>query len=351
MFEIKRLQKKLLAWYGKNARDLPWRRTRDPYKIWISEVMLQQTTVAAVIPYYERWTRLFPTLKEVARAPLTKVLKSWQGLGYYARARHIHKTAQIIESEYAGRFPDQLDILRRLPGFGPYTTGAVSSIAFGLRVPIVDANIRRVVMRWKAMKGSSTRFSDEKIHSFLRVLLPQDGAGIFNQALMELGALVCRANGPLCAQCPASAFCSAYKQGLQDVIPGIKKNRQEKIEVLSALIEHRGRYFMQQRAARGLLAGLWEFPTIKVERGKKALDALTLGLKRELGVSLVGAEYLGKLRHSYTRFQVSLYVWHARLSGAPRSDRRHKWMGLKEMKKYPMPSVAEKIIKKWIKCL
>ncbi len=351
MPNTKLLQKKLLVWYRKNARDLPWRRTRDPYKIWISEVMLQQTTVAAVIPYYERWTRLFPTLKDVARSPLEKVLKAWQGLGYYARARHILKTAQIIESEHAGRFPDQLDILRRLPGFGPYTTGAVSSIAFGLRVPIVDANIRRVVMRWKAMRISSTRFSEEKIHSFLRVFLPQHGVGIFNQALMELGALVCRASGPLCAQCPASAFCLACKLGLQDVIPGIKKNQQEKIEVLSALIEHRGRYFMQKRAARGLLAGLWEFPTIKMERGEKALDVLTLGLKRELGVSVVGAEYLGTLRHSYTKFQVSLCVWNARLSPLPRCDNRHKWMDLRDMKKYPMPSVAAKIIKEWIKCL
>lgn len=347
MPDLKSLKKKLLAWYEENARDLPWRRTRDPYKIWISEVMLQQTTVATVIPYYERWIRLFPGLEDVARAPLKKVLKSWQGLGYYARARHIHEAARIIEQGHAGRLPNDPQALRCLPGFGPYTTGAVASIAFGLPVPIIDANIRRVVTRWKADGVRCISLNDAEINSFLEALLPQEDTGIFNQALMEIGALVCRARRPLCVQCPVTAFCSAYKLGVQNTVPAVKKKQTEKIEAAAILVEHRGKYLMRKRPAAGLWAGLWEFPATRIKKGEKARDVF----KKELGVLIADAVYLGTLRHSYTRFRVDLGIWRVRLKGALRLDSRHKWMGPKEMKKYPMPQPVATIVKEWIKCL
>src|SRR3990167_3566173 len=173
--------KKLMAWYRLHARDLPWRRTKDPYKIWISEIMLQQTTVNAVIPYYKRWIKLFPTVKAVAQTPLQKILKTWQGLGYYSRARNIRRTARIITENFGGKLPTDAGDLKRFPGFGPYTIGAVLSIAFDKRHPIVDANVRRVMMRQLALKGFADASQDREIRSYLEEIMPGRGNSIFNQ--------------------------------------------------------------------------------------------------------------------------------------------------------------------------
>ena len=215
----RRLAADLVAWYRRHHRRLPWRETSDPYAIWVSEVMLQQTTVAAVVPYYERWMRLFPDLRSLARAPLRRVLRAWQGLGYYARARNLHRAARLVVRDHGGRVPGDRAALGRLPGFGPYTTAAVLSLAYGRPLPVVDANVRRVLMRLMGLAGEASMRHDARILARLGALIPARAPGLFNQALMELGAVVCRSRNPQCLLCPARERCRAARAGLQEVIP------------------------------------------------------------------------------------------------------------------------------------
>ena len=211
--------RRLIRWYLRCGRDLPWRRTRDPYQIWISEVMLQQTTVQAVIPYYEEWVRRYPDIPSVARARPEEILRSWQGLGYYQRARNIHQAARLICERHQGELPREAEALRQLPGFGPYTTGAVLSIAFDRPYPVVDANIRRIVMRLLCLTEPDDSDTRDKIENFLSQVLPARTAGTFNQALMDLGAMICRSRQPLCLRCPIRGYCRAHDKGLQEIIP------------------------------------------------------------------------------------------------------------------------------------
>ena len=276
---------KLIHWYHKYKRDLPWRRTRDPYKIWISEVMLQQTTVKAVLNYYENWIRQFPTVKDLAEARLEVVLRAWQGLGYYNRARNLHKAAIILHEKYDGRLPRTSKELANLPGFGPYTSGAVASIAYNLRVPIIDANVRRVFMRLLAIQGKSVNAQDKVLLPKIEILLPKHNVGDFNQGLMELGALICRSKEPICSICPVRQFCKAYEKGVQEVIPLSIKAKIKKITAAVGLFyDIRGRILIQKRPDTGLLAGLWEFPGGKAKPGESLVGALKREIREELGV-------------------------------------------------------------------
>jgi A/G-specific adenine glycosylase len=337
--------KKLLAWYRHHARDLPWRRTKDPYKIWISEVMLQQTTVKAVAGYYARWCRRFPTVKVLARANLEAVLKAWQGLGYYARARNLHQTARILVEKYDGKIPQDPDILGALPGLGPYTTGAVLSIAYGQPRPIVDANIRRVFQRLLAIRKLPAAF-DVKLSGILMNLIPAGNAGDFNQALMELGALVCRSKEPTCNVCPVSRFCQAYKQDIQEIIPEPKASNTSQIHAVVAVIRQKDKILIQQRAAKGLLAGLWEFPGGKVQASDKTTqEALKRELSEELGQLCRVGRHLGRVRHYYTQFRVDLEVYEAFLNKITVGE-SVRWVLPKDLvDKYPMPSGSAKIVR------
>ncbi|MFH0877624.1 MAG: A/G-specific adenine glycosylase [Candidatus Omnitrophota bacterium] len=337
-------RKNLLAWYRQNARDLPWRTTRDPYKIWISEVMLQQTAVNAVIPYYQKWIRVFPTVEKVASASLPRILRMWQGLGYYKRAKNIHRASRILVRQYAGKLPVDPMQLRSLPGFGPYTTGAVASIAFGVKHSIIDANVRRVCMRLLALKGRADTSQDRRIEDFLNKILPNNSIGLFNQALMELGALLCRSKEPQCIPCPVRRFCLAYRRDLQDVIPVVAKRVVHKIEAVVALLENKGRIFIQQRPSTGLFADLWEFPGGKINKGESIRQALAHELKEELNVCLRTAEPFVTVQHAYTQFQVRLHAWRCSVVPLPRSDRTHKWVRLRELTYYAMPSGSAKIV-------
>jgi A/G-specific adenine glycosylase len=339
-------QESLGAWYRKSARDLPWRRTRDPYKIWISEIMLQQTTVATVIPYFEKWIRTFATVEDVAAAPLQNVLKAWQGLGYYSRARSIHASAKIMCAKHNARVPHSAEELCELPGFGPYTRGAVLSIAFDQRHVIIDANVRRVVMRLKALRGPVDSGMDKNIDSFLRKVLPHKEVGLFNQALMELGALVCKPQAPLCCACPVRSMCLALQRGCAEAIPKLRKAVIKKIEAVAAVIENNGRFFIQKRPATGLLAGLWEFPGGKIEKRETPLEALRREVSEELGVSVLEARPMAVVRHAYTQFRVKLFVFRARVRPGPKVDKDHKWVHPEELKEYPVPSATAKIIKR-----
>lgn len=308
--------------------------------------MLQQTTVAAVIPYYERWLRLFPDISALARAPLPRVLKAWEGLGYYDRARRLHRAARILCRELDGRLPETPEGLRRLPGFGPYITAAVLSLAFGRPAAVLDANVRRVLMRLDRVRAASAAGTEKRLRRRADGLLDRRRPAAFNQAMMELGALVCRPRNPRCPVCPVRSFCRAFEHGEQEVIPPPKKRRCETIDTAVGIIERNGKFLVQKRPPSGLLAGLWEFPGGKRENGETLAAALRRELKEELGAEVETARLLLKLRHAYTRFQVNLYAYETALKRTPALDpRRHRWVARGALKRYPFPSGSARIIR------
>ncbi len=334
----------IMQWYRFSARDLPWRKTRDPYKIWISEVMLQQTTVKAVIPYYLRWIKQYPNAQSVARASLQTILKSWQGLGYYSRAKNIHAATKVICHQFAGKFPNDREAIRTLPGLGPYTTGAVLSIAFDKREPIIDANVRRVVMRQLKISGKANSTQDRKIVEFLLQVMPQRNNRIFNQSLMELGALICRSKNPLCLLCPVRKSCLAYKDGVVDIIPEPKMQVIKNVNIAIAVIKHKGKYFFQKRPAKGLFADLWEFPGGKIEKREIPEKALIREVREEIGIEIEIEKRLSNVTQFYTQFKADLHIWICRPKTLPSIDKFHKWLKIDDLNRFPMPSGTVKII-------
>jgi len=307
--------------------------------------MLAQTTVAAVVPYYTRWFKEYPDIRSLARAPVRQVLKSWQGLGYYERARNLLRTAKAIVRVHGGHFPEDYEALRRLPGFGPYTAAAVLSLAFDRPYPVVEANVRRVLMRLVGARESRAPGPDRRLVRHLDSLFSRRKPGAFNQAMMELGALVCRPRSPLCVSCPVAAFCRAYKRGEQEIIPAPKNRTIRRVEAVLAVIRHQGRILIQKRPDKGLMAGLWEFPGGKVEAGESPEQALRREVREELGLSLGRIERLTEVRHSYTQFQVKLRVFDCALEGAPPLPARNRrWVGLRDLRRYPFPSGSAKVV-------
>ncbi len=339
-------RKKIFRWYEQHARKLLWRNSRDPYKIWVSEVMLQQTTVQAVLPYYQEWMKTFPDIESLSQASSRKVLKTWQGLGYYQRARNLHQASKIIVDKHQGRIPQDYEEMRKLPGFGPYITAAVLSIAFNKPFPVMEANIRRVLMRITGARGEANPQNDQKFLRFLKPYFPQNKAAAFNQALMELGALVCRPKNPSCLVCPLSDFCQAFKDGEQEVIPRPKKREYRKIDAVVAVVEKNGRFLIQKRPPKGLLADLWEFPGGKRKTGETLEEALRREIREELQSEVLDVKLLIKVSHAYTQYQVSLYAFQCRLAKDPSpSKKRHRWVTLHGLRNYPFPSGSAKIIK------
>jgi A/G-specific adenine glycosylase len=284
----------LLSWFRRGARDLPWRRTKDPYAIWVSEIMLQQTQVATVIPYYERWMRRFPTVRALARARLDAVLKAWEGLGYYARARNLRRAARSLR-----RLPRTAEGWREVPGVGAYTAAAIASIAFGERAAVFDGNVRRVLSR---LEGRDVAEAPP----------PRGNPGDYNQALMELGQRVCIPRAPRCGECPLAGECRARARGEEGRWPSKRPRPGIPHEEIGVGVVWKGsRVYVQRRAEEGLLGGLWEFPGGKRERGESYEACVRREVREEAGLEVEAGPYLCTVRHRYSHFSVELHVHHA----------------------------------------
>ena len=295
----------LTRWFTRHKRALPWRREpRDPYHVWLSEVMLQQTQVATVVPYFERWLRRFPTVRALAEAPLDDVLKAWEGLGYYSRARNFHKAARLLQSELGGAIPDTVEALLRLPGVGRYTAGAIASLAFNRRAAVLDGNVKRVLSRLFALDGSGD------LWPLAESLLPAQGAGTWNEALMELGATVCTPRAPKCVDCPLRSQCRAETLGEPERFPKrVRKLATPHHSVLTAVISRAdGCVLMGQRPPTGLLGGLWEFVSSDFRAAAPPEDVAGM-VRGRTGLSIAPEiTALGSVRHAFTHFKITRQV-------------------------------------------
>jgi len=338
----------LLDWYARNARRLPWRGHPDPYAVWVSEIMLQQTQVETVIPYFERWMERFPTLPALAAASQEEVLASWEGLGYYSRARNLHRAAQIVVEQYGGQLPSDPAELRQLPGVGRYTAAAISSIAFGQDVAALDGNIRRVLARVFDVSVPARSPEGERIlWDLAGANLPAGQAGAYNQALMDLGALVCTPRLPRCSLCPLSGLCQANLLGTQEQRPVSLPRRETPQYIVTAAIIHRGQeVLIARRPQNGLLGGLWEFPGGKIQEGEDLPACLRREIMEELGVEVLVGEPLGVYRHAYTHFKVTLHAFHCTLlRGEPEALHASeiRWVAPAGLSRYPMGKIDRMI--------
>ena len=342
------LAQALLAWYDDHLRPLPWREGSDPYAIWVAEVMLQQTQARTVVPYYTRFVRRFPTLESLAAASLDDVLKVWEGLGYYARARNLHRAARRIVERDGGRVPDTLEALVQLPGIGRYTAGAILSIAYGIPAPAVDANARRVLSRLYLLDGDEEdRAIEAQLWDLADGLVPTERPGDFNQALMELGATVCLPRSPKCGRCPLSRRCRARRLGRQEEIPrrGAPRHRPHQ-DVVAAVILRRGRLLIARRPQRGLLGGLWELPGGPAEPSEGLEEALRRIVRSRLGLRIEVEEPLAPIRHGYTHRRVTLHPFRCRYLGGSRTQQapRRRWVPRSRLGEYAFPAAYRRVL-------
>ncbi len=340
----------LLAWYDHAAADLPWRRTREPYRIWLSEIMLQQTQVDTVIPYYERFLAAFPTVQTLAAASLDDVLKGWEGLGYYTRARNLHRAAQIVAQDMSGHFPQTAEGLQQLPGIGRYTAGAIASIAFGQRAPVLDGNVIRVFARLIDLGADVTQAETQKqLWQMAENWLPAARAGDYNQALMELGRTICKPRSPLCSECPVQAHCMAYARGTQAVRP-VKTRRAATphYDVAAGMIwNDSGQLLIAQRPLDRLLGGLWEFPGGKQEPGETLPECLNRELAEELAITVEVGELFTVVRHGFTHFRITLHAFTCRYrGGTPQAIgvRAFAWVLPEELAQYTFGKADREVI-------
>jgi len=346
---------RLLEWYAAHARVLLWRghAAADPYAVLVSEFMLQQTRVETVIPYYERWMQRFPTVQALAAAPLDDVLKTWEGLGYYARARNLHKAAQQVMQTFDGVIPSTVEELRRLPGVGDYTAAAVASIAFNVDAAALDGNLRRVFARVIALPVDPRSPQGlAQLNDAANRLLPSGRAGDFNQALMDLSSAVCTPTKPNCPACPLTDFCQAYLQGLQNKIPlKVRKAPVPTLIVTAGVLRRGNTVLLSKRPADGLLGGLWEFPGGKQEPCESLPECLARELREELGIKVhVGAE-VRVFKHAYTHFKVVLHAFECEIMESeprPLASDGLAWVGVEQLGEYAMGKIDRMIVGQFI---
>ncbi len=344
-----RLRRRLIRWYREHHRHLPWREAAAPYGIWVSEVMLQQTQVATVVPYYHRFMERFPDVASLAAADLQDVLKCWEGLGYYARARNLHQAARRVAADHGGRVPESWEALRGLPGVGDYIASAILSLAFGKPYAVVDGNVKRVLARLELLEDPVNRPGAHRLFQGAadRLLDPRD-PGQFNQALMELGALVCRPAQALCVQCPLTPFCRAHAECRADAYPRREKRRAAPLYRIAVGVVREGdRVLITRRAPEGLLGGLWEFPGGKIGAGETPEAACVREIREEVGLAVDVIGLLAQVRHAYTHFRIAAEVFLcSRRSGAVTLDGPvdHRWVTMGEIDAFAFPRANHKFI-------
>ncbi len=337
----------LLSWYQQQGRDLPWRKTRDPYRIWVSEIMLQQTTVATVLGRYDLFLQQFPTLAGLAASSVEQVIDAWAGLGYYSRARNLHAAAGRIQTDYGGLFPADPDALQQFPGIGRSTAGAIVALAYDRPAPILDANVRRVLCRLFALQQPPRSAAAEKqLWTWAELLTPEQEVHDYTQGMMDLGAMICLPTNPQCESCPVNTFCRAYKQGLQQEIPfKIKKKSVPTRYQAVVVMQWQGRLQVRRRPVAGFLGGLWEFPTIDLEQAADA-EAAVRGLMLQMGLTgdpvLVGTSY-----HMYSHFKLESLMYLVDLTDKLRvAETQNQWKTREELELLALHGAHKKVFEK-----
>lgn len=343
----------LLAWFKKYQRKMPWRGIDDPYRIWVSEVMLQQTQVKKVVAYYEKFIERFPDVRQLAAAPLQDVLKVWEGLGYYARARNLHKAAKVVVTEFDGEVPRDYDAFKKLPGVGDYSAAAVQSIAFNAPYAAVDGNIKRVLARLLLMDAPINDASSAKLfQQQADDLLDREDPGLFNQAMMELGATVCRPQSPTCLVCPVHQFCKAFHTARQDQFPHrIKKKKIPEHNMVSGVIYKGSDVLIVQRPLEGLLGGLWEFPNGQIGENESAEEACVRHIADVVNLSVTNLKSLTRVKHAFTHFKIVVDVFQCDYRSGEvilNGPIDAKWVKLAALQDYPLPRATHKFLDKLI---
>ena len=347
--EIILFRKNLLAWFDAHRRKLPWRETEDPYRIWVSEVMLQQTQVKKVLEYYQKFVSRFPDVGSLAGAALQDLLKTWEGLGYYARARNLHKAAQVVVGDLEGEIPADYATFRKLPGVGEYIAAAVQSIAFNRPYAVVDGNVKRVLARLFLIEAPINQSASAKIfQEKADLLLDHTVPGIFNQAMMELGATVCRPQSPTCIVCPVNTSCRAFQTARQEEFPVRQKPKPLPEYHIVAGVVHKGtQVLITQRKPEGLLGGLWEFPSGKIQLKETAEQACIRAIREETNLLVEPIEYLTRVKHAYTHFKIVMDVLHCHYrSGNVILNEAvdYRWITIDQIDQFPFPRSNHKFI-------
>jgi A/G-specific adenine glycosylase len=340
--------RELLAWYAQNGRDLPFRRTRDPYAIWVSEVMLQQTQVSTVLPYYERWMKRFPNVTALARASEQQVLASFQGLGYYSRARRLQAAARVVVQRHGGQIPSELEALRALPGIGDYSAGAIASIAFSRREPLVDGNVLRVLCRVYALRGDPTRAAlKQRIWSLAAELVPAEAPGDFNQALMELGATLCTPRAPRCEQCPWRASCKAHRLALEEKLPELPERKAvTAVRAVAGVLRRADEILLIRLPANApRWAGLWVLPTVELDAGETPENGVRRAVRELAAGEAVVERRLASLSHTITRFRITLEAYACSLRKVART-RNVTWRRPGELSELALPTPHRRLLAK-----
>jgi A/G-specific adenine glycosylase len=349
--DVEAFRQHLLAWYDRDKRDLPWRGIEDPYKTWVSEIMLQQTQVATVIDYYHRWLERFPTVESLAASDQEQVLELWAGLGYYRRARFLHESAQMLVEDYNGELPETFERLQELKGVGPYTAGAIASIAFGQPVPVVDGNVERVLSRLQVIEGDPKSTANQKVYwAMAEELVDPKRPGDFNQAMMELGATLCTPSSPSCMLCPVREHCHGFRLGSPEDFPDVaSRSRQKPVDVATCIVwrETDGvrEYLTLRRPTDGLLGGLWEFPSVQTDDAE-ADDPIRAYLNELDLTSVSDAEQLGRLVHHFSHIRMTITAESRRVrpeAAIESGERPHRWVDEAALADLPMSAAMRKV--------
>ncbi|MBC8186323.1 A/G-specific adenine glycosylase [candidate division KSB1 bacterium] len=347
--QIIKFRKNLINWFQANQRKLPWRETNNPYKIWIAEVMLQQTQVIKVIPYFNKFIKQIPNIKSLANVDLQRILKLLEGLGYYARARNMHRAARLILQNHKGEVPTNYEDIKKLPGFGDYIAAAVLSQAFNFPYQVVDGNVKRVLARVFLIDLPINVSNGNKIFKNKAAdLLDQSHPGDFNQAMMELGALVCKPQNPLCLNCPVSKYCKALSENKQIQYPKkIKKKPAPEYKIVVGVVQKSGHILIVQRKSSGLLGGLWEFPGGKIKNDESAINGCIREMREKVNAEVTQPEFLAEIKHAYTHFKIKMNIFKCLYSSGKIILNEHqdfRWIKIKEISEFPVHGANLKIL-------